>query len=351
MKACAILDLGRAPVARDVDRHRSADAHLAAACAFVHRRGLGCDVCVVFCCKRHRTRARINGGATAHHGLAAGVNQVQRQRTSNTDLAAARARRGFGLYGVGGVTGHIGHPGVQREPVGVDHSAAADDRVSHRGHFIDRHCSADAHLCRAALGLAIGIGLWQCTAVGRDLGIGVVRCGECEGAGRCHVDWYVGARSRVLQVHANGRSHRNLAFAGAGRTLAILLRLHGTTGGGLLFAVTDLVGRLLVFAQSELFADLVIDTCVLTTARTTRGTRIIRLVAAACAGRGRHLTCGRTMGFESDSTLARARGTVRDDRTRSGGFNQVVDQSDRDSRADRSLAAHGTALGRGCRAG
>ena len=174
LQACAILDLGRAPVARDVDRHRSADAHLAAACAFVHRRGLGCDVCVVFCCKRHRTRARINGGATAHHGLAAGVNQVQRQRTSNTDLAATRARRGFGLYGVGAVTGHIGHPGVQREPVGVDHSAAADDRISHRGHFIDRHCSANAHLRRAALGLAIGIGLWQCAAVGRDLGIGVV---------------------------------------------------------------------------------------------------------------------------------------------------------------------------------
>ena len=118
-----------------------------------------------------------------------------------------------------------------------------------------------------------------------------------------------------------------------------------------MFAVTDLVGRLLVLAQSELFADLVIDTRVFTIARTTRGTRIVRLVAAACAGSRRHLTCGRTLGFESDRTLARARGTVRDDRTRSGGFNQVVDQSDRDSRADRSLAAHGTALGRGCRAG
>ena len=118
-----------------------------------------------------------------------------------------------------------------------------------------------------------------------------------------------------------------------------------------MFAVTDLVGRLLVFAQSELFADLVIDTCVFTTARTTRGTRIIRLVAAACAGRGRHLTCGRTLGFESDRTLARARCTVRNDRTCSGGFNQVINQRDRDSRADRSLAAHGTALGRGCRAG
>ena len=123
-----IGDFGRALVARDVHRHRSADAHLAAACAFVHWHGLGRDVGIVFSRDRNHTCPRINRSAAAHQRFTAGVDQVQRQRASDTHLASTRTRSGVCQHGVCGVTGHVGHGRIDGDTVGLDDGVTAHHR-------------------------------------------------------------------------------------------------------------------------------------------------------------------------------------------------------------------------------
>ena len=314
-------------VGHHIDCRRGTNAQLVAGDRCMWR-GLGAVVAGAGRRHGHIAAGGVQRAIPAHSGLAGGIGQVQGQRTGQAHGTCAPTGGGLCQRG-------MGQSRVQRHALGIDGDVLAQQGLRRRAHAVHSHGCANAHLGRAARHRPIALGHGQRAAIGSEQAIHLVPGVQREGTDGRDRDTVgqAGFAARILQVQTRGGGHGYLAFAGAGRGLAVLLIRHGGFRRGLLFAVANAIGGLVLFCEVQLLGYLAVYIRVFLAAR------IGGLVPAAGTGHHGH-RAGR---FPERIERRRAAGS---DVLCARGLHHIVHQGHAHGRADGGLAAHRAALGR-----